>query len=127
MAEFERVLATSIEDWAKGLHEEQLKNRVALAMLQKKKRLKYNVSAPQTSWTVGFKDHELTGYGDMETINFARVVTEKKATIDYRGYVMTDAVSEKERLMNRGKSAIVNIVEDKLARMNAAWWNQYGQ
>jgi len=125
MAEFERVLATSIEDWAKGLHEEQIKNRVALAMLEKKKRVKYNVSAPQTSWTVGFKDHELTGYGDMETINFSRIVTEKKATIDYRGYVMTDAVSEKEKLMNRGKAAIVNVIEDKLDRMKAAWKRRF--
>jgi len=126
MAEFERVLNTTLEAWAKGLHEEQLQNRVILALLEKKKRIKYNANSYQTSWTVGFKDHALTGYGDMETISFSRVITEKKATIDYRGYIMTDAVSEKERLMNKGKEAIVSIFEDKLELMKKAWKRRFG-
>jgi len=125
MAEFERVLATTLELWTKGLHEEQVQNRVALALLEKKKRIKYSANSYQNSWTVGYKDHALTGYGDMETISFSRVVTEKKATIDWRGYVMTDAVSEKERLMNKGKEAMVNIFEDKLDRMKAAWRRRF--
>ena len=126
MATFERVLQTTHEGWTKGLNEEVTKNRVAMAMLEKKKRIKRNASSYQLSWTVQFKDHALTAYGDMETINFSRIITEKKATIDYRGYVMTDAISEKERLQNKGKDAIVNLFDDKLENMKRGWKRRFG-
>ncbi|MHC4250996.1 MAG: phage major capsid protein [Planctomycetota bacterium] len=117
MAEFLRVLRTSIAKYVKGAANETIQNSPLLAMLQKRGRMIFNDSGKTLDWQIKTKQRALTPRTDMEQIQFARQNLYENATLPWRGYVMQDAISQKERYMVRGKEALVQIWPNKMRSM----------
>jgi len=117
MAEFARVLATSIAKYVKGAANETIQNSILLSMLKKKGRLIYNDSGKTLDWQIKHKQRDLDGREDMEQVTFERQNLYVNATLPWRGYVMQDAISQKERLMVRGNEALVQIWPNKMRSM----------
>lgn len=112
MAEWSRVVATTISDYVRGAEENILRNRKLLAMMRERGRLVMNQSGKDIDWGIQYKQAPMQGYADMDVITFQRRDYWKRATLDWRGYQLTDAQSKKERLMNRSTEALIKIYSE---------------
>lgn len=117
MAEFGRVLQAAHAQYLKGVDKEVVQNSILLSMLKKRNKIKTGQSGHSLTWRLKTSQRELTPTGDMEAIQFARQNLYTTATLDWRGYVMQDAISQKERLMVRGPEAIIDIWAEKVEDM----------
>src|SRR5438132_10231177 len=115
MAEWSRVLNTTLRNFIKEVEVNVLRNRKLTALLKEKGRISFNWSGEEMEWRVEYKRLAMSGYADMDTLTFARKDRWKIATLPWRGYAVTDAVSKKERLMNKGTEAIIKVY-DQTAR-----------
>ncbi|HUR54275.1 MAG TPA: phage major capsid protein [Gemmataceae bacterium] len=109
MAEWSRIVNTTI---AKYMREEEvniLRNRKLLALLKSRGRIKMNLSGDKYVKRVRYKRAPMVGYADGDTLTFSRRDRWKTTELDWRGYSVTDAMSVKERLMNKSTEAIIDI------------------
>lgn len=109
MAEWQRVVNTTITRYLREEEENVLRNRKLTAMLRKNGRVKMNASGKDLDWKIKFRRASVQGQADGDTLNFDRKLRHKSAALDWRGYAVTDSVTKKERLMNKSTEAIVNI------------------
>lgn len=115
--EFNRVLQTTIAEYVLGAEDDVIRNRKILAMLKANGRITYGHEGTQLDWGIRYKRRAIDGYADGDTLAFARSDTFKRAQIPWRGYTMTDMVTKKEKLMNRGKSAVIKYVSELVTHM----------
>jgi nitrogen regulatory protein PII-like uncharacterized protein len=112
MADFSRIVSTTINKHLRETEPAILRNRKLTALLQKKGRVKMNCSGKAMDWRVEYKRIPIEAYGDMDIVNFSRNDRWKVAELDWRGYSVADAVSKKEKLVNKNMEAIVKIYTD---------------
>ncbi len=110
--EFGRVLATTIADYTMGAEDNVIRNRKILALLKAKGRLAFNEFGISINWGVRWNRHD-----DGDTIPFARSNNYRRAELPWRGYVMSDLITVKEKLMNRGKAALIKYTSEIVEQM----------
>jgi hypothetical protein len=115
--EFNRVLQTTIQEYVLGAENDVIRSRKLLAMLQAKGRITFNHSGIALNWGIRYKRRDIDGYADGDTLTFARSDNFKRAELPWRGYTMTDMVTKKEKLMNRGKPALIKYVSELVDHM----------
>lgn len=109
MAEWQRVVNSTLTQYLRKVEQNIMRNRRLSAMVQEKGRVKYNESGKDFERRVEYREQALTPYADMDIVEFARVDRWKTSNLDWRGYSMSDMVTKKERLMNKGDEAIIKI------------------
>ncbi len=119
--EFNRVLQTTIQEYMTGAEDNTLRTRKILALMKARGRITFNHSGTALNWGVQYKNRDIDGYADGDTLTYARSDTFKRAELPWRGYVMTDLVTEKEKLMNRGKPALIKYVSELAESMMKDW------
>jgi hypothetical protein len=112
MAEWSRVVNTTIAEYVRGEEVNIVRNRKLLALMKEKGRITFNHGGTSVVKRVRYKRAPMVGYADGDTLTFSRRDRWKTAELDWRGYSSTDAMTKKERLMNKGTEAIVNIYAD---------------
>lgn len=112
MAEWSRVVNTTISDFVKGEEINILRNRKMLALMKQRGRITFNHSGDKIVKRVRFKRAPMIGYTDGDTLTFSRRDRWKITEQEWRGYSVTDAMTKKERLMNKGAQAIIDIYSD---------------
>lgn len=127
MAEWSRVLSTTIREFIRKVEINILRNRKLLAMMQKKGRFSFGHSGESMQWPVQFAQVPLTGYADMDVITFSRQDLHKNAVLPWRGYALQNALSKKEKLMNSGTEAIVKLYSGMTERMMTDFKAQFGE
>jgi hypothetical protein len=126
VAEFNRVLQTTIAEYMLGAEDNVIRNRKLLAMLKAKGRITFNHSGTKPNWGVLFKQRDIEGYQDGDTVTFARSDNYKRAELpDWRGYTMRDFVTKKEKLMNRGKPALIKYVSEMVEQMSTDYGDRF--
>ncbi len=118
MAEFAAVLKEAAPAYLKGRADNTIRNRLLLTLLAQKGRIKYNASSHKLYWDVKAGQRVIEAYGDDGVINFQRSDLHEQLNIDWRGYKMSDRMTEKQRLMLGDLTAIINrysgIAEDMM-------------
>ena len=118
MAEFAAVLKEAAPAYLKGRADNTIRNRLLLMLLASKGRIKYNASSHKLYWDVKAGQRVIEAYGDDGVINFQRSDLHEQLNIDWRGYKMSDRMTEKQRLMLGDLTAIINryseIAEDMM-------------
>ncbi len=109
MAEWTRVVNTTLRKYVRGEEINVLRNRKFTAMLRQRGRLKMNASGEQYDWKIRYKRAPLFGFADSDTLTFSRRNKWKTANLPWRGYAVTDSMTKKERLMNKGTEAIIKL------------------
>lgn len=109
MAEWSRMVNTTISEYVKGEEVNILRNRKLLDRMQKKGRISFNHGGLSFVKRVRFKRAPMVGYADGDTLTFSRRDRWKTTELDWRGYSVTDSVTKKEQLMNKGAQQIVNV------------------
>ena len=112
MAEWSRIVNTTIHDYVRGEEVNILRNRKLLALLKARGRITFNHSGDKIVKRVRYKRAPMVGYADGDTITFSRRDRWKTTELDWRGYSVTDAMTKKEKLMNKSKEAIIDIYAD---------------
>lgn len=107
-----RVQKTTITKHLREVEENIMSNQKITALLTKKGRVSYNHGGKNLDWRIKKSRNSMVGYGDMQGVNFDRVNRHEVATLDWRGYMLSEAVSKLEKLANKGKEAIVNFVSE---------------
>lgn len=109
MADAARLAATTIADYVKGEEVNVLRNRKILAMILDRGRMKMNCSGLTHDWRVRYRQASLTGFADNDTITFSKQNRWKSASLPWRGYVITDQITEFEKEKNKGEAALINV------------------
>jgi hypothetical protein len=107
--DWSRIVNTTISNYIKGEEVNILRNRKLTAMLKSRGRITMNWTGTDMNWKVRYRRAPMTGYADTDTLTFQRRDRWKTATLGWRGYSATDAMTKGERLKNRGVQAIVNV------------------
>jgi hypothetical protein len=123
--EFNRVLQSTIAEYMLGAEDLTIRNRKFLALLKAKGRITFNHSGTELNWGIRYKMRQLAGYADGDTIAFARSDTFKRANLPWRGYTLNDLVTKKEKLMNRGKPALIKYVSELVENMMEDFTQQF--
>lgn len=109
---FDRVLKANIAKYFKGAVDATLKSSVLLSKLREKGRIKFN-SSPGTNmeWKARTSKRSITPTVDGQAIVVGRTSKYDTAQLGWPGYEVNDAMSEKEKIINRGDATrIINIV-----------------
>lgn len=109
MADWSRVVNTTIANYIKGEEVNILRNRKLTAMLKSRGRITFNWAGEHMDWKIRYKRAPMQGYADTDTLTFPRRDRWKTATLPWRGYALTDSMTKGERLKNRSVQAIIDI------------------
>lgn len=109
MAEWTRIVHTTIRDYLREVEIGVMRNKKLLALLQSRGRVTFDHSGSELEWKVRYKRVPIVGYADMDTLTFARKNRWLSAVLDWRGYAAPDMMSKRERLINRSTEAIVKV------------------
>jgi hypothetical protein len=112
MAEWSRLVNTTISNYVRGEETNILRNRKLLDLLRGKGRITFNWSGTSFVKRIRYKRAPLVGYADGDTLTFSRRDRWRTFEQDWRGYSATDAMTKKERLENKGTEAIIKIYSD---------------
>lgn len=117
MAEWARVTRTTISEYLRGEEKNIMSNQKILALMQSKGRVSTGHRGKDLSWRIRTSRNSMVQYGDADQINFDRVNRWREATLPWGGYIVSESVTKKEKLMNRGKEAIVNFISNLTSMM----------
>jgi hypothetical protein len=115
-----RSASTTLAQHIRELEEEMLRNYQMGALIEANGRVLYNQAGEGFDWPVQFRLHNVEGNTGETARNFARTNLFKKASLEYRGYQATDAISRREFLANRGESAIVKLFDNFVERITTS-------
>ena len=110
MAEWKRIDKTTITEHLRKEEINILQNQKSLALLQQKGNVSHNHRGKDLDFRVRKRRNDMQTYGDAQQVNFDRVNRHEVATLPWGGYIVSESVTKKEKLMNRGREAIVNFV-----------------
>lgn len=109
MAEWTRVVNTTIHDYLREVEVNVLRNRKLLAELQTRGRISMDHAGDLLDWKVRYKRVPIQGYADMDSLTFSRKNRWLTGQLDVRGYAATDMIVKRERLINKSTEAIVKV------------------
>jgi len=109
VAEWARIVNSTIADHLRGFEDLVMRKRILLRRLKSAGNIKYNVSGDGFTWRPKKAQANITVNNGAQPITFQPINRLDTATLDYEGYVITDAMTKRERLKNRGQPAIVKI------------------
>lgn len=126
MAEWSRIVNTTIHQYVREVEVNILRNRKLLALLKERGRISFNHSGDLVDWKVRYKRAPMQGYADVDTLTFSRRDRWKTAQLPWRGYAATDAMTKLERLKNKNTEAIVKIYSEIAANLMDDMDDQFG-
>ncbi len=126
MAEWSRIVNTTIHQFVREVEVNILRNRKLLAMAKEKGRITFNHSGDLVDWKVRYKRAPMQGYADADTLTFSRRDRWKTAQLDWRGYAATDSMTKLERLKNKNTEAIVKIYSEIASNLMDDLDDQFG-
>lgn len=106
------ILSTTIQSYVRGSTDNTTRRRRILNMLRKNNRITFNHTGTFMQWAVEFKRKHLEGFGEGNSVVFAQTDRYQTATLGWRGYALSEGVSEQTMLKNKGEQAIVSIFEN---------------
>src|SRR5262245_11493553 len=101
MAEWSRIVNTTIHKYIREQEINILRNRKLLALLKSKGRISMNHSGDLLDWKVRYKRIPMVGYADMDSLTFTRKDRWKTAQLDWRGCADTDPMTQRARAINK--------------------------
>lgn len=126
MAEWSRIVNTTIHKYIREVEVNILRNRKVLAMLQSKGRISFNHSGDLMDWKVRYKRAPMQGFTDSDTLTFSRKDRWKTAQLEWRGYAATDSQTKLEQLKNKNTEAIVKVYSEIASNLMEDMEDQFG-
>lgn len=107
MPEWAGVVNTTASHYLKGATDSTIRERATLALMMKRKRISFNWDGKDVTQQIKFSLPEMEAYGG-GTLDFEPADKYRQIVLDWRGYKVTDTMTDKEKMMNRGAPQLVN-------------------
>jgi hypothetical protein len=107
MPEWAGVVNTTASHYLKGASDSTIRERITLAWMMKRKRISFGWDGKDVTQQIKFSLPEMEAYGG-GTLDFEPADKYRQQVLDWRGYKVTDTMTEKERLENRNAPRLVN-------------------
>lgn len=120
------IVNTTAPKYLKGADDLTIREWLLLKMIERRGGILLNQDSYQLNWDVEYRQPPVEAYADGGTLDFTRHDVYRKANLDWRGYVATDLMTEKERLMNRGTTAIVRRYERIMPNLVKSMRTKFG-
>lgn len=127
MGEWQRIVNTTIVNYLRGEEIAIRRNRKLLAMLEKKRRMRFNQSGDGIDWKVRYRRANMVVNNGEQTLDFARVNRHKTAQLDFEGYAIVDSMTKRERLKNRSTQAIVKLYSNQIPMLMEDMRDQFAE
>jgi hypothetical protein len=124
--EWAGVVHQNIPGYVRGLESLVLRDRILLAFLKKRGRIEYNKGSHKVIWTVKYSQPEVEPYEDGSLIDFQRHDPARQCELDWRGYVASDVMTKKERLMNKSANAIYQRYDTIASNLRESMTDTFG-
>lgn len=111
------VIKTTTPKYMKGASDMTIRKRLFLAMLKKKGRITYNNSGYEVRWQVEYSQPAMHQHGDGSMIDFTNHDAFQQCVLPVSGYEASDSITMKQRAMNSGSEALVNLFKTKQGRI----------
>lgn len=118
------VINTTKPQYMKGASDMTIRKRLFLAMLKKKGRITYNNSGYEFRWQVEFSQPVMHQHGDGSMIDFSNHQAFQQAVLPVSGYEISDSITMKQKAMNSGDEALINLFKTKQGRIMKALQNK---
>lgn len=126
MAEWSRIVNTTIAKYIREVEVNVLRNRALTALLKQKGRITFNHSGTMMDWKVRYRQVPLVGFADMDTLTFTREDRWKTAQLEWRGYAIPDAMTKRETLLNKNVEAIIKVYSEITTNLLEDMQEQFG-
>lgn len=90
-----------------------LRDRLLLALLRRKGRIVLNDSGPHMQWRVKMSLPVMETYRDGGVVDFGNHNSKLTLALDWRGYIVKDSMTKKQRFMNTGQAQLFNEYSEK--------------
>lgn len=121
-----RLVNTTTADYLKDAEPLILRDRKLTALMERKGRIRFNSFGTEMDFKLQFKQAPLQGFADGDAVTFSRRDRYQTAKLPYRAYIMTDIMSQMERLQNRGAAQIVNVYGQLIENMVKDFGDAFG-
>lgn len=111
------VINTTTPQYMKGASDLTIRKRLLLAMLKKRGKISYDNSGYEMRWQVEFSQPTMSQHGDGSMIDFTNHQAFQQCVLPWSGYVASDSITMKEKAMNKGNEALVNLFNTKQGRI----------
>lgn len=116
-ADWARHVATTQRKDLRKVSKEMLRMHQLTALIESNGGVETGLSGRNFSWPVQYKLHDVSANTGLQPRNFAPTAQHLQANLEWGGVEVTDSIREREVLENRGKEAIVRIVDTMHTRM----------
>lgn len=117
MAEWARATASTISKYIPGYEQSVFKDRAFLALLKSKGAVTMNCSGLSVTRQIEFQQTPMSQNTLAEALTFAQNNYLKQSVFTPKGYAATDAIYDREVLMNKGREALVKVVGNMQKRL----------
>lgn len=111
------IVNTTKPKYMKGASDLTLRSRLLLALFKRKGRIEYNQNSFECRWQAEFSQPPVISHGDGGVVDFANHDAFRQRVLEWRGYIATDAISMKQKEMNKGDAALINLFQTKQNRL----------
>jgi len=111
------VINTTKPAYMKGASDLTIRRRLFLSMLKKKGRITYNNSGYEFRWQVEFSQPAMSQHGDGSFLDFSNHDAFRQLVLPWSGYVVSDSITMKQKAMNQGEEALINLFKTKQGRL----------
>ncbi len=118
--EWAGVVTATAQKYTKGFSDQTIRDRFILKALKNRGRVKFGETGYDFNWQMKYKEPAVESVGSTATLDFSQGDFYKRATVDLRGYAATDALAEKNKLMNSGDLALINYYKQKIPDLIAS-------
>lgn len=118
--DFARAAATTLTKHMRNVEEAMLRNFQIGALLDANGLVSYGNGGRGFDWPVQYRLHAAHGHTGENPRSFNRTNLWKQASLEYRGYEVTDAMFYKETRENRGEEAVVKVFDGLTTRLETS-------
>lgn len=111
----------------KGAEDRTIRGRYMLAKLKKEGRIVMGGMGLSRKWQFEVFETTPTSLGDAGTLQFARADRYRQMEVDWRGYYVSDMMTKKQKLMNRGVERLINYYEEIVPSLTKDITNKFNQ
>lgn len=119
------IIKATAQQYVRGAADLTIRNRLFLAMLQRRGRIVYNQTGTSLKWQLEYSSPPVETYGDGGNITFAPHDFLKQLEVDWRGYKSTDQLTKFKELQNGDGAALVSYYKTMVPRLTKAITNKF--
>lgn len=119
------IVKSTMPKYMKGSSDATIRRRLLLSMLRRKGQIEYNQAGDECKWQVEYSQPPIVQHGDGGLIDFSNHDAFLQLTLGWRGYIGTDAISMKQKEMNKGDQALINLFQTKQNRLRKSITNTF--